>query len=575
MTGTQVPGVDVRLEFGATRLVGDEIRRSVAARIVVLVVATATAFHYTIGSLLASLGADSPLAYLGLVPLIAMPIAYVSARPRPGEPDLHDRHLDWIVGLPAIVVPLAALVVLPAQMSTFFWVWRIDVLLVPVFVAGAVALLFGVRTLYRIRMVVLFLLLAWPVPSRAALSLGLDHFTSWTVAAVTKATAVVPVAHALPNTEGAFAVYGPAGRFTVLVASACSGVNGLVGFLLVAGATLLVVRGGRLRKAAWLTLGATLVWAMNVVRILVVFGVGKFWGEDLAIGVFHPFVGLITFGLAVLVMVLLASRFGLRFGAGAGAGDADRPTLGLAATRAVPRIGRASLLIVAVALVAGHLDGNLREVNPVASALGQPRIATFEQTAHVAGFDRAEIDHFGWATRFFGDDSDWTRFQFSGTGTDTLRSQIPVFADVVTTSNLQSFEDYDVEACYRFHGFGIGGVDRVDLGHGQVGSVLSWRDPDSPIEWLSLYWFLPVVDAAGQERYQRVVLLLDVSSAGHVEAPDAVGDTTAEVGIAIGDAMDVRTDVDPGSPRDAELRTFLVSFGRELVAVAAAEGSGE
>ena len=45
-----------------------------------------------------------------------------------------------------------------------FWVWRIDLLTLPFFVVGAVAVIFGVRVLWRQKVAVGFLLLAWPYP---------------------------------------------------------------------------------------------------------------------------------------------------------------------------------------------------------------------------------------------------------------------------------------------------------------------------------------------------------------------------------------------------------------------------
>src|SRR3981081_4523845 len=80
------------------------------------------------------------------------------------EPDIHDRQLDYIVGIPLVVGAVAIAYALPARLSTMFWVWRIDLLSLPLFAAGTVALVFGVRALWRMRAAIALLLLGWPLP---------------------------------------------------------------------------------------------------------------------------------------------------------------------------------------------------------------------------------------------------------------------------------------------------------------------------------------------------------------------------------------------------------------------------
>ena len=64
-----------------------------------------------------------------------------------------------------------------------FWVWRIDLLTLPVFVAGAVAIIFGVRVLWRQKLAVGYLFLGWPYPYSSVLLRVLDAFTTATLCA--------------------------------------------------------------------------------------------------------------------------------------------------------------------------------------------------------------------------------------------------------------------------------------------------------------------------------------------------------------------------------------------------------
>ena len=228
------------------------------------------------------------------------------------EPDIHDREVDYIIGVPLLLASLAINLLLPVRLSTMYWVWRVDLLALPLFVAGAISVLFGVRTLWRLRFPVLFLLFAWPLPYTVLLMQQLQNFTNATLAAVKVALGVFSVASPASGSDGSLFNITHAGKtFQVSVASACSGVNGLVGYTLVTAAFLSIVKGRWFKKIAWLVLGLVTIWLLNVARILIIFAVGKQWGEAVAIDALHPYLGLVTFSIGVLIMLMVMRRFGL------------------------------------------------------------------------------------------------------------------------------------------------------------------------------------------------------------------------------------------------------------------------
>src|SRR5437588_5006998 len=68
-----------------------------------LVVATAIAYHFTLGSLFDFLRLDTPLAYLPLLPFFTLGLALSSARRYQGTPPpIADRQVDLIIGLPLL-----------------------------------------------------------------------------------------------------------------------------------------------------------------------------------------------------------------------------------------------------------------------------------------------------------------------------------------------------------------------------------------------------------------------------------------------------------------------------------------
>ena len=240
-----------------------------------LVVSVLIAYNYSLSTLLQTADQQTPLAYVSLVPAIALALAAIRARPLKPEPPIYDRHVDYTIGIPLILTAMAINELLPARLSAMFWVYRVDLLSLPIFVAGAVAIIFGSRVLWRQRLAIAFLFLAWPYPYEHYLLGVLNGFTDLTLLAMQKIavfTHLAKPAGTLDNTL--FVVTHHGSTFALSVVSACSGVNGVVGFLLIGSAFAAIVRGPIVRKMLWLAGGMVRLWAINLGRITFIFFAG-------------------------------------------------------------------------------------------------------------------------------------------------------------------------------------------------------------------------------------------------------------------------------------------------------------
>ena len=411
---------------GAVRTIGDSRRAwqrrweqaspAMRTRIQVVVFAAAVlvAFHYSLLTLVQNLNVDTPLAYIGLVPAIALALAALQRHPMRREPSIYDRQLDYILGLPLLAGAIALEFILRDHLGTMFWLWRVDLLGLPLFVAGAVALLFGTRVLWRQKLAVLYLLLAWPLPYSDVLNRVLGTFTNVTLAALHHIVLVLPVAKYIGGSDGSLFQIAHAGKpFELSVVSACSGVDGIVGFLLVGVAFGAIVRGPRVRKALWLSGGILLLWLINLARLTLVFWAGEHYGENFAINVLHPFIGLVTFNIGILLMVLALKPFGLSIGftspppAPVAAGSKPAPL-------AVPRVYTALAILAVAAIVLGVNNSSLRQFDLVANAVGEPRLASYTlNPATPAGWSVTFDTQYSWAKPYFGGSSTWYRYIYT------------------------------------------------------------------------------------------------------------------------------------------------------------------
>jgi exosortase/archaeosortase family protein len=538
----------------------------------VLLGAVLIAYNYSFSTLAQTANQQTPLAYISLVPAIALALAAVRARPLKPEPPIYDRQVDYTIGIPLILAAVAINELLPARMSALFWVYRVDLFSLPIFVAGAVAIIFGCRVLWRQKLAIAFLFLAWPYPYQKYLLGVLNAFTNVTLIAMQKIAFWTHLATpGLSSDNTLFTVNHHGTNFSLSIVSACSGVNGVVGFLLVGSAFAAIVRGPIVRKVLWLLGGMALLFALNIGRITFIFFAGREWGESVAINVFHPFIGLVLFCVGVIVMLLLIRPLGMRIQIGSPSpptspdGTTPVPLVGSPAatqarraTLAVPKVYLAVATVVVAALVIGVSNVGLRSYNLVAGVAGQAKLTAFIQGPVAPHGWRAQYETtYGWAKPLFGDTSVWNRYMLRSAQSGPLQTNAAVVADVINTPDLSSFSAFGVENCYTFHGYALADVTQVSLVGGITGQAMSYTSQQFG-SWSIVYWIVPVKMVTGSTSYERIVLYVRNSGQGVL-----VKGLTTRASLT-----DLGGSLNPSNEADRALinnRTFLVAFADQLI----------
>jgi exosortase len=492
---------------------------------------------------------QTPLAYLALVPLIALILGITRLRLEGRGLSIHDRQVDWIIGTTLMVLAGTVLVLLPGATSSTFWLQRIDLLTLPIFVAGMVTLLFGIRRTWSLKGPIAFLLLAWPVPYTIFLGGAIGAFTDLTAQLVGAFTRVVPIATASSFDETLFTVGSGAQAFTVSVGSACAGVNGFVGFLLVGTALLYVVRGPMLRRLIWLLAGLALVFGLNVLRIAAILAIGSGFGQAAALEILHPVAGLIVFNIGVLAMITLVPRFGLRF-VSLPRAKAEADTV----PNPVRRVRPALAFAIGAAAILAVTNAAFARYDALSSGLADARLKAFDVSSmNLSGWSSRYLAAFPMAQQYFGSSGTWDRALYASTDMAPLTSEQPIYVDVLTTDDPSTFAAYTVENCYRFHGYEIVSITTADIGAGVSGQVIDFYNPKTETTWSTLWWEWPYTDGA-KTRYERVVFLIGEGPKSEYTGLIAKDVATQDARFALTDAFlitlarnVVRTQIDTAS----------------------------
>ncbi len=487
----------------------DRHARRLTLHLVISLVAIGIAYHHSIEQLLLSLEDDGPLAYLGLAPLVAAAAAIHNIRRLRLEGNLPHWHADWMVGLPLLV--LAWLLGGPTadRFGYTYWDWRLDLISLALFAASVTALLFGSRVLRAVRGPITMLALACRAPYLIVLDPVVDASTALTSRAISLVSGVLPFVDTT-RFDDTFVVGGRGAEdsFLVVVATTCSGANGVLAYLVIAVAVATRLVGGPMGKLRWLVNGMAVVWALNLARIVVILTAGALLGADAAFGVLHSMAGLAGFAVAVLVSLGRIDRYGLQLPGRAprprpAARWARRSKLNTSATAA----GALAIPVVVVAtVVMGLFNAGVWRYDRFYTAVNHDTVVGLGAlTLGVAGappldgWTQVELEHVGWASQFFGAGAQWRRTALLSTDDDAI-----VSFDTIRTADPRNFVTHSIASCYLFHGFDMSTPTPVGLTSGVNAELARFHDGD--VWWVTLSWIWPVADP--DVGYERPVLLV-------------------------------------------------------------------
>lgn len=462
---------------------------------------SAISFPWTVRGLFVEFAADTPIAYLGIVPIVAVAIGAVMLG-RPGEPvGPTDRQLDWIIGTPLVALGLVMGWTLPGEIGPRYWDLRLDYLGVPFLVGGLTAIVLGARAFGRVARPIILLFAAWPPPWVDAMPRLLGYAQVATVRALETLAPMVHLARPSADAESVFTITNGDKVFGLHVGSSCAGASAFAGYLVLALPLTWLLRGTRLRRIAWVVSGAVLIWLSNVLRILMIFLAGKRLGERAALDLVHPYAGLLTFTVSTALIIGALPLFELRMVA------RERPFV-VASTEHVPRVATRTwqqralaVVLLGCVTVAGAVENRaIPRFEKMETPLGVPRrvplVDSLDITSPVPVVATADE---GWGRRFFGGGSRWTRLVEVGS-----TEAEPIWIDDQVTASWSRLRIHRPLACIRWHDWRVERSETRSLAGVIPAEYIVYEDDDR-VTWAMLTWSWPVLQD-GTKHYERLML---------------------------------------------------------------------
>lgn len=286
---------------------------SITAKALAITIAALAFFYQDLIMVFTNALHDEASVYLLAIPFLFLYLLYrkrkmlraVIPLERTDQPK-PTRHLALLSG-----VLLSAIAIILYWFGSYtFNPLEYHILTLPIFTAGLVLILFNPQTLRQLAFPIAFLAFLQPLPSNILYGLG----STMSVLSAEASSAIVnrfgiPATISSQYGNPTIMITGPNNAtlpFTVDLA--CSGIFSLLGFVIFAVFIAFISRGSYLKKAGIFMMGLPLIFLLNITRISIILSIGHYFGEDLALQVFHLLGATVLLFIGTLVILVVSDR---------------------------------------------------------------------------------------------------------------------------------------------------------------------------------------------------------------------------------------------------------------------------
>ncbi len=215
------------------------------------------------------------------------------------------RWYDYIIGVAVFVLYLIIFAYARVALSFGFMSYRVDALLLPLVLISLISIIFGFKNIKKFKFVIIYAIFASPVLLLPLLKENLA-FTYLNASIIFSGIKLFD-----PNLiRTGLVISSPLG-YQISIASTCADIGAFVSMLMFMLPLGYFYNGKILRRALWITVSVVFLLLLNFFRMFLISLIWIYYGLSAAILTLHLFFGELIFDIVIIVMILVASKFGM------------------------------------------------------------------------------------------------------------------------------------------------------------------------------------------------------------------------------------------------------------------------
>ncbi|MGC8495970.1 MAG: archaeosortase/exosortase family protein [Candidatus Micrarchaeia archaeon] len=271
---------------------------AVISLLVAFLIASANSIVITNPSILDNNPSTYIIVVIAMLPLLIVFSAKEELKPKNDLASI-------IFGILAFLAYLLLLSLSMVGLSFTFITLRVDALLMPLLLASFIMLIFGFEGLKKLKVLIVYSIFASPVLLMPVIQLN----NAWTIINVGFVYGILK-AFGLPLVLSGFTL-STIGGTMITISNACVSVGDFIALIMFLVPVAYLYNGSIKSKFLWLAWGFVLMLLLNLARIFAIVISWLYYGLQSSILAFHIFAGEVLFYASIVVMMLVAGRFGL------------------------------------------------------------------------------------------------------------------------------------------------------------------------------------------------------------------------------------------------------------------------
>jgi len=266
----------------------------------IVILAVAVVYNQDLRLLVNEATADAQAGYILLVPILAAYLIYRKRKTRAVVTALPSQTKSEVTG---IALGGFALTIYFVGSYTFHSL-EYHILSLPIFLFGCILFLFNFETLKALAFPTAFLFLLTPLPFETLYTIGgaMANYSAEISFAVLKTFGLSATLTTNENIP-AIIIQKESSVLTFSIDVACSGIYSLLAFITFLSFAAYILRGPIRKRIAVFFAGFPLIYALNILRILIIILLGVNFGIELSTELFHTFGGWILVFLGTLLIL--------------------------------------------------------------------------------------------------------------------------------------------------------------------------------------------------------------------------------------------------------------------------------